>query len=78
MTNTEQFYSFELWKPGVKMNFQSLRHLADNRVFSHIMTYKIAGSGLKCHHLELANKRKAGGIYVLFTEEHVGAVRVTR
>ena len=62
----------------VKMNFPSLHNLVDNRVFSHIMAWKIAGSGLKFHHLELAHKRKPDGIHVSFTEEHVGTVRVTR
>ena len=30
------------------------------------------------HHLELARKRNPDGIHVLFTEEHVVTVRVTR
>ena len=58
----------------VKMNFPSLQNLVDNKLFSHIMAWKIAGSGLKFHHLELTHKRKPDG----FTEEHVGTVRVTR
>ena len=62
----------------VKINFSSLRNLLDNTVFSHIMAWKIAGSGLKFHHLELTYKRKPDGIHILFTEEHVGIVRVTR
>ena len=62
----------------VKMNFPSLQNLVDHRLFSHIMAWKIAGSGLKFHHLELAHKRKPDEIHVLFTEEHVGTVRVTR
>ena len=47
-------------------------------MFSHVMAWKIAGSGLKFHHLELAHKRKPDGIHVLLTEDHVGTVRVTR
>ena len=60
------------------MNFPSLQNLEYNRLFSHIMAWKVAGSGLKFHYLELAHKRKPDGIHVLFTEEHVGTVRVTR
>ena len=60
------------------MNFSSHQSLVDNILFSHIMAWKIAGSGLKSHHLELEHKRKPDGIHVLFIEEHVGTVRVTR
>ena len=42
----------------VKMNFPSLQNLVDNRLFSRIMAWKIAGSGLQFYHLELAHKRK--------------------
>ena len=56
----------------VKMNFPSLQNLVDNRVFSHIMAWKIVGRGLKFHHFELAHQRKPDENHVLFTEEHVG------
>ena len=62
----------------VKMNFQSLQHLVDNRVFSHSMAWKIAVSGLKLHHLELAYNRIPDGIHVLYTKEHARTFRVRR
>ena len=60
------------------MNFPLLQDLVDNRVFSHMMTWKIARSGLNFHHLEIAPPRNPDGIHVLFTEEHDGTVRVTK
>ena len=62
----------------VKVNFPSLQNLVDNRVFSHIMAWKIAGRGSKFYYLEHAHKRIPDRIHVLFTEEHVGTVKVTR
>ena len=59
------------------MNFPSLQNL-DNRVFSYIIAQTITWSGLNFYHLELAHKRNPDGIHVLFTEEHVGTVRITR
>ena len=62
----------------VKVNFPSLQNVVDNRMFSHIMDWKISGRGLKFHYLELTHKRIPDRIHVLFTEEHVGTVKVTR
>ena len=75
------FHSFVLWKPAIikivwKWTIHHFKILL--KIECSVILWHRKFLGVDVHHVELTHKKNPDGIHALFTEEHVGSVRVTR